>query len=194
MDGEDESLGLLCGQQCRLRGQQDNTGLLGVYRVVLLVNGWMWMFSECVWVNAPVLPKCIEAAAYFDFASGAPEMGRNIHLHSCPFWFIWPFAFEWRSCAWQWKYKSTCTFCISAIHIIDKNENQAMQCTAHCWVKLTFCLKNRNCQQLPATLSGRLPPYDALLSRLNCSPCHFAWFKWLFIIAYDLSITSISEA
>ena len=115
MDGEDESLGLLCGQQCTLRGRQDNTGSFGVDRVVLLVNGWIWMFSESVWVNAPVLPKCIEAAAYFDFASGAAEMGRNIHLHSCPYWFIWPFAFEWRSYAWQRKYKSFCTFCMSTM-------------------------------------------------------------------------------
>ena len=126
MDGEDESLGLLCRQQCTLGGWQDNTGSFGVDRVVLLVNGWIWMFSESVWVNAPVLPKCIEAAAYFDFASGAAEMGRNIHLHSCPYWFIWPFAFEWRSYAWQWKYKST--FCVrmkikpcSALHTAESS-------------------------------------------------------------------------
>ena len=138
MDGEDESLGLLCPQQCTLGGWQDNIGLFGVYRVVLLVNGWMWMFSECVWVNAPVLPKCIEAAAYFDFASGAAEMGRNIHLHSCPYWFIWPFAFEWRSYAWQWKYKSTCTFCVSTYNRQKWKSSHVVHCTLLSQVDISF--------------------------------------------------------
>ena len=138
MDGEDESLGLLCRQQCTLGGWQDNTGSFGVDRVVLLVNGWIWMFSESVWVNAPVLPKCIDAAAYFDFASGAAEMGRNIHLHSCPYWFIWPFAFEWRSYAWQWKYKSTCTFCVSTYNRQEWESSHVVYCTLLSQVDISF--------------------------------------------------------